>query len=161
MQLAAGACRGARFEGATARQHDGDDRAGEVLADDERADERENRERVDAEATVPRRVDHPPRGGHDADERVGGPQAPRGRVEPGEEEHATDREERDGDDQQDGLDVGADAGEGVHSDRSRTMLATLIRRSPRQVLHCATTDAAKTAAQTSTTVEVCMRSSQR
>src|SRR5689334_10861209 len=48
-----------------------------------------------------------------------------------------------------------------HSDRSRTMVATLIRLRPRQVLHWATSDAAKTARQTSTIVETCMRSCHR
>ncbi len=92
VELTAGAGRGTRFEGAAARQHHRDHRAGEVLADDERADEREDGERVDAEATVPGRVDHPPRGGHHTDDGVRRPHTVRGRIEPRQVEDASDRQ---------------------------------------------------------------------
>jgi len=111
---------------------------------------------------VPGRVDDPPAGGHDPDDRVGRPHRVRRTVNAGELQQATDREERQCDDQQDRLAEAAQpGGDGVHSDRSRTIVATLMRFNPRHVLHCASSDAARTAMTTSTTVEVCMRSSHR
>ena len=107
LELPLRACRGTRLERAAAREHDRDDRTGEVLADDERADERQHRQRVDAEAAVPGRVDHPPGRGHDPDDRVDRPDRVRGVVEPGEVQDPAGREQCDRDDQEYNLRVGA------------------------------------------------------
>ena len=88
------------FEGATAREHDGDDRAGEVLADDEGADEREHSERVDAETPVPSGVDHPPARGRDAEDRVGRPDRIRGATCVREVQQPACREQGDRDDEE-------------------------------------------------------------
>ena len=162
VQFMLGAGRGACFEGAAARQHDRDDGARQVLADNQCADECEDGERVDTQSTVPGRVDHPPGGRHDPDERVGRPHCVGCGVEIGQIQPATDRQQCDRDGQEHRFELATHAhSDPVHSDRSRTMVATLMRRRPRQVLHWATTAAAKTERQTSATVEVWMRSSQR
>ena len=129
VELTAGASGGARFEGATARQHHGDHRAREVLADDERADEGENRERVDAEAPVPRRVDHPPRGRDHTDKRVGRPHTARGGMELRQIQHAAERQQDDRHDQQPRLEAAVSAcHRRTHRERSRAMAAIALRR---------------------------------
>ena len=103
MQLALRPGRGACLEGTAAREHDRDDRTRQVLADDERADEREHRQRVDTQTPVPGRVDHPPTRGRDPDDRVGRPHRMRGVVRAREVQDAAAGEQRDGDNQQDRL----------------------------------------------------------
>jgi hypothetical protein len=80
--------RGARFECPAARKHHRDHRAGEVFAHDQRADEREQRDHVDAEPPVARRVRDPPRRGDHRGDRQRRPHRVCRATEPEEEQQA-------------------------------------------------------------------------
>ena len=98
-----GTSAGSGLDHATAGQHHRDDRSGEVLADGERTEQRQDRDHVDAESTFAGRARHPEQGRADSGHGGRGPHHVPGAVLAGSGQRASRGEPRERDREQRGL----------------------------------------------------------
>ena len=64
-----------RFERPSAGKHHGDQRTGQIFANQQRADQRQHRDQIDAGATAPQGGEHPDQRGYHRDQRAGDPES--------------------------------------------------------------------------------------